>query len=502
MAWAFDGYVLDPARRELRQGRSRIIDLEPQVFDVLVYVIQHRDHVVSKEELFGAVWKGRIVSDSALTTRINAARRAIGDDGKSQRLIRTVQGKGVRFVGAVEETPVGEGRLDGSGARHGLVGVEPKNCSVGVLRFQIGGEGKQGAGFADALYENLVAALSLSGRLTVTELADSKLGERTRFVVRGHVYQRDDRLRVIVRCLHLTTGVHLWVDRFESPVEQELALIDRVVAVAAGCIDLRVQEAEVRRQKHRPSRHPDAYDLYRQAQPIFSFAGKQGIVRSLSLLEQAVRIAPDFAAALADAALCLQNLDINGWASDRALNRARAVEHARRALSAESDPQSMTTAAHVLVYFGEEVEVALAEIDRALALNPFRARGWFAGGMARLMAGQLDQAAAYFAKATALDPRDRLGRRSLAGAGIIDLCDGRLDAAVSRLRLAVNEFPHWATPYCALAAAYAQLGHEHDAVSVGERMRTADPTIVPTFEQFKKDAHRELLASGLKSMRV
>lgn len=103
MQFLFDDHVLDVARRELRRGLAPIA-VEPQVFDVLVYLVQNRDRVVSKDDLIAAVWGGRIVSDSTLTSRINAARKAIGDNGKEQRLIRTAVRKGIRFVGAVNES--------------------------------------------------------------------------------------------------------------------------------------------------------------------------------------------------------------------------------------------------------------------------------------------------------------------------------------------------------------------------------------------------------------
>ena len=100
--YLFEGYVLDTDRRELRLGAD-LVPVEPQVFDVLAYLIENRERVVSKEDLLASVWEGRSVSESALTTRINAARRAIGDSGGQQRLIKTLPRKGFRFVGVVRE---------------------------------------------------------------------------------------------------------------------------------------------------------------------------------------------------------------------------------------------------------------------------------------------------------------------------------------------------------------------------------------------------------------
>src|SRR5436190_18001852 len=102
MVLAFGDHRLDIKRRELRRG-GELIDLEPKVFDLLSFLVQHRNRVVSKDDLLQGVWGGRIVSESALTTRINAVRRALGDDGTAQRLVRTFTRKGIRFVGEVTE---------------------------------------------------------------------------------------------------------------------------------------------------------------------------------------------------------------------------------------------------------------------------------------------------------------------------------------------------------------------------------------------------------------
>src|SRR5882672_6117817 len=105
MRLLFGDCVLDPERRELSRGGAAV-HIEPQVFDLLLHLIRNRDHVVSKDDLLSAVWQGRIVSESTLSTRINAARSAIGDSGERQQLIRTVARKGLRFVGAVTQESI------------------------------------------------------------------------------------------------------------------------------------------------------------------------------------------------------------------------------------------------------------------------------------------------------------------------------------------------------------------------------------------------------------
>ena len=103
MRYLFEEYAFDTDRRELHHGAD-VVSVAPQVFDLLDYLIRNRERVVSKDDLINAIWNGRIVSDAALTTRVNAARSAVGDSGEEQRLIKTLPRKGFRFVGAVRET--------------------------------------------------------------------------------------------------------------------------------------------------------------------------------------------------------------------------------------------------------------------------------------------------------------------------------------------------------------------------------------------------------------
>ena len=102
MRYLFENYAFDTDRRELHRGPD-VVSVAPQVFDLLDYLICNRERVVSKDDLITAIWNGRIVTDAALTTRLNAARSAISDSGEEQRLIKTLPRKGFRFIGPVVE---------------------------------------------------------------------------------------------------------------------------------------------------------------------------------------------------------------------------------------------------------------------------------------------------------------------------------------------------------------------------------------------------------------
>jgi DNA-binding winged helix-turn-helix (wHTH) protein len=167
--FVFGDHVLDVERRELRRRGERIA-LEPQVFDLLVYLVRNRERVVSRDDLLEVIWGGRIVSESTMTSRINAARKAVGDSGGAQSLIRTVPREGIRFVGVVREepepaTPVHTRPVAGEPPRPALALLDKP--SIAVLPFaNLSGDPQQEY-FADGMVEEIITALSRIGGLLV-----------------------------------------------------------------------------------------------------------------------------------------------------------------------------------------------------------------------------------------------------------------------------------------------------------------------------------------------
>ena len=140
--FSFDDLELNTALFELRRGGARV-PLEPQAFDVLAYLVAHRDRVVRKDELMDAVWGGPFVSEAAVTSRIKQARRAVGDDGQAQRVIQTVHGRGYRFVASVGDGPV---VADRSSRVTGPVGSVRYTISDGLhIAFQVSGRTDEAA---------------------------------------------------------------------------------------------------------------------------------------------------------------------------------------------------------------------------------------------------------------------------------------------------------------------------------------------------------------------
>ena len=218
MEFSFGDHVLDPDRREQRRGTEPVA-LEPQVFDLLIYLLQNRDRVVSKDDLLAAVWGGRIVSESTLTSRISAVRRAVGDSGEVQRLIRTIPRKDIRFIGVVET-----GRNPAAPSR--TPPILPDKPSIAVLPFaNIAGDPEQEY-FADGMVEEIITALSRIRWLFVIARNSSftykgravnvkQVGQdlNVRYVLEGSVRKAGQRIRISAQLIEAASGAHLWADR-------------------------------------------------------------------------------------------------------------------------------------------------------------------------------------------------------------------------------------------------------------------------------------------------
>ena len=511
MEFAFGNHVLDVDRRELRRGVERIA-LEPQVFDVLVYLVRNRDRVVSKDELLRAIWGGRIVSKSTLTSRINAARKAVGDTGGAQRLIRTVPRKGIRFVGVVQEgaaAPVGA-RLAAVELPRPALSLLDKP-SIAVLPFaNLSGDPEQEY-FADGMVEEIITALSRIGGLFVIarnstftykgRAVDVKqIGRElgVRYVLEGSVRKGRERVRIAAQLIEAATDAHLWADRFDGSLEDVFELQDKVALSVAGILEPTLQTAEIQLSSGRPTTDLTAYELYLRALPPTSRGwGKEQILKVLGQLGQALERDPYYGPALGLAAVCHSDLDLAGWTDAEEANRSAGLALTRRALQVAGDyPDVVCNVAYVLAYFGEDIDAAARLIDSALELKPSFASGWWRSGWIRLMNGQPEIAIQHFEIGRRLNPRDLLG--SVLGIGAGHFFAGRFEEAKAALLLAVEEGPGWVPPHRFLASCYAYLGRLDQAREIVDRLRSLTTVVVPRATYWRNPEHRELFLSGLR----
>ena len=395
MEYRFGDCQLDVGRRELMRA-AKPIPIGPQVFDLLVYLVENRTRVVSKDDLLKGVWGGRIVSESTLTSHINAVRKAIGDNGEEQRLIRTVSRKGVRFVGTVHESkPWAQPASDPPESRLAL----PDGPSIAVLPFQnMSGDPEQEY-FADGVVEDIITALSrmrwlfviarnssftYKGRAIDIRQVGRELG--VRYVLEGSVRKAANRVRVTGQLIDATTGVHLWGDRFDGAPEDIFDLQDQVTASVIGAIAPHLEQAEIKRAKRKPTGSLDAYDYFLRGMARYYERDKEAISEALRLFYKAIDIDPNFASAYAMAAWCYAWRKINGWMSERDRETTETGRLVWRAAAlGPDDAVALSRGAHALGYVVGEVDAAITFVDRALVINPNLAGAWWASGWIRVL---------------------------------------------------------------------------------------------------------------------
>ena len=360
MRYFFENYALDTDRRELQRGTG-VVPTTPQVFDLLDYLIRNRERVVSKDDLVSAIWKGRIVSDAALTTRLNATRSVIGDSGEEQRLIKTLPRKGFRFIGAVHETnwpsgteSVPDSRFESSTPALAL----PDKPSIAVLPFEnLSGDPEQEY-FADGMVEEITIALSrfkslfviarnssftFKGRAVDIKEVGRQLG--VRYVLEGSVRKASRKVRITGQLIDAVTGAHIWADRFERDLTDIFALQDEVTAAAVSAIQPKLLQTETAMATRRRPENLTAYDFYLRAMQQYYISTREGLAEAIRLARRALELDPRFGLVAALAGICHMNNILWGYAVNAQFDRKEAVRLLRLALGVDDDdPDTLTWA--------------------------------------------------------------------------------------------------------------------------------------------------------------
>ena len=509
MIYVFENYSLDPDRRELRRG-TEVVDVEPQVFDLLHYLIDNRGRVVAKDDIIAAIWNGRAVSESALTSRLTAVRHAIGDTGKEQRLIRTFSRRGHRFVGKVCEGPAASlaPAAEFPPAKesiHAFVGSPdydelatdgprpalrlPDRPSIAVLPFQnISGDSEQEY-FTDGMVEEIITALSrmrwlfviarnssftYKGRTVDVKQVGRELG--VRYVLEGSVRKAAKRVRITSQLIDASMGVHLWADRFEGKLEDVFELQDRIMSSVIGAIAPKLEQAEIERAKRKPTESLDAYDHYLRGMARVYRWSREDIDEALRLFYRAIELDPDFASAYGIAAWCYFWRRANGWVSDTAQETAETVRLAGRAAElGKEDAVALAFSGLALSYVAGDVDASMAMVDRALLLNPNLAAAWNTSGLLRAIVGDPDTGIEHMARAMRFNPLDPLMFLTLTWSAFAHFVAGRYDRAWQLAERASREQPYFVNALRVAAACNALAGRLDEAQQCVGRALRLDP---------------------------
>jgi len=428
----FADFEIDIARHELRRAGA-IVHIEPQVFDLLVHLVRNRDRIVSKDELVDAIWQGRAISDAALSSRISAARRALGDSGNDQSFIRTLHKRGFRFVGDVEEDSsvpaagAGDQPPSTPAAAHEAAKLVPDaeplplpdKPSIAVLPFQNMSRDPDQEYFADGLTEDIITGLSrqrwffvIARNSTFTyksqavDVRDVATQLGVRYVLEGSVRKADNRVRVTSQLIDAANGSHLWADRYDRELADIFALQDDITNRVIGSVGPQILVAEAARVRRKPPQSIDAWDLVMQAVPHMWRMSTQDHGRAQELLQRAIALDAGYAhahALLGWTYVTMFNLDTRrpiGEFTDRTLAAGTTA-----VMLDDEDPWG-----HLVVGLGHarrrRPELALQHLSQSIELNPSFALGHAGLGYAMAVGGQPERGLQALEQARRLSPRD------------------------------------------------------------------------------------------------
>jgi TolB-like protein/DNA-binding winged helix-turn-helix (wHTH) protein/cytochrome c-type biogenesis protein CcmH/NrfG len=556
----FDRYVLDLDRGSLLLDGNEIA-LRPKTFAVLRYLIENCGRLVSKDELFAAVWPNIAVTDDALVQSIGELRRALGDDGA--RLIKTIPRRGYRFESDVSVVDlVGQPSADAlsvaaaspdaarplkSGARIGLfaafgiavllagmlwagIATEWKffnapgyanrstpnsveinaKPAIAILPFASQDNDPARDYFADGLTQDIINALGRFSELTVMSWnaafpykgKAASPGEiarnlAVRYQVEGSVLRTADRVRVTAQLVDVDGRV-LWSARFDEALADLFALQDKITIHIAGVLAIRVTEIEQRRVLAKPTESLEAYEYVLRARPALQRPARADLVEARVLLRRAIALDPNYAAAYAALAETYHVAAVMGWAESPADTLSRAEELANKALSINDSE----VRAHIILgrvhIFHQRYEQAKAEMDRAIAINPNDALGLAGRGNLLMWLGETDAAIEVLELARRIDPElNTVDRNALSLAYYLK---GRYAAAIEEAKLNLRRTTGANFSRIVLAAAYAEHSQADDAARVVAEVRRLDPTFDPREfgSKFLRPADLEHLRDGLR----
>ena len=506
MQFIFADHTLDTARRELRRG-SEPVAVEPQVFDLLVLLIENRDRVVSKDDLIASVWGGRVVSDSTLTSRINAARKAVGDSGEEQKLIRTIARKGIRFVGTL-------GEESSTASASAPIFPSPDRPAIAVLPFtNMSGEPEQEY-FSDGISEDIITALSklrwffviarnssfiYKGKAVHMRQVAEELG--VRYVVEGSVRKGGDRVRITAQLNDVATGSHIWAERYDRDFADVFAVQDEITEAIVAAIEPQLYAAENFHAQRKPPDSMDAWDLVMRALSHYWRVTRQDNVVAQALLEKAISIDPNYGQALGVLAASHTFSAHMGW-EDMAVSAPIAERAAQNAIRSDSEDPWAHYALGCVYLFARRFGDSLAEFELALRLNPnfSLAQGYY--GLALSYCGRWQEANDAARRAIRLSPRDPFSAVYYGIAAYAQFIGRNYDEAMQLAREAVRQRGDFVGAYRVLTAAAGISGQADVAAAALQELRRAQPNIslawIASQMPIMRDADREHYLAGFR----
>ena len=516
----FEDFELDTARFELRRGGQRI-PIEPQAFDLLVLLARNHDRTVTKEEVFSTIWAGRVVSDAALSSQVKAARRALGDDGASQRIISTVHGRGFRFLMPAQhaDDPAAGTSLGNEQPAEAATPVQARP-SVAVLPLTNLNRDPNEDYLADGISEDITTALAKHRWLTVIArnpafaFRHSTDGIRTigqklhaDYLVTGSVRKAGTRFRITVQVVDAATESSVWSERFDRNVTDIFELQDDISEQVAARIEAELGLSEQRKAERRPRKNLGAWDLYQLGLAEFYKFTAESNQRCQELLRRSIAIDPDFAGAHSRLAYAIVlSMVYFDAPTDPALMDGALAAAQRATELDDEDANAYFTLGRVRLA-RREYDLAIEALTHAVELNPCLAVTYCGLGDSLAYEGRLDEAIQQFETAIQLSPHDPFRWAFYSYRSLAHLFQGEFHAAASWARKAVQipNAQYWARAH--LVAALGHLGDQGQAQSALQDLLRIKPGFSLAFAKerlfyLKRDEQLESYLTGLRKAGV
>jgi TolB-like protein len=512
MLYRFESFELDTARVELREnGEARPV--ERQVFALLALLVENRERLVSKDEILEKVWDGRIVSEAAVSSRVKSARQALGDDGKSQRFIRTVHRQGFRFVASVRA----ERDVPTVAESPGGPPEPAERPSIAVLPFRLVGDAGPWAPIADALPHELIAELSRLRWLFVTargssfrlRAADIDAGEvgrllGVRYSLSGSVEVAGPRLAVTVDLVDTRSGGVVWADRFAGAIDAVHPIRAEIRARILAALEVQIPLHEANLARLTVTEKLDAWSAYHLGlQHMYRFNRKDNAAAA-ALFAHAVARDPGFARAHAGLSFVhfqtafLRNTD------DLATEIALARRHAERGVDLDPlDPFVNFTMGRTFWLEGD-LDGSLGWLERSTAISPNYAQGIYARAWTETLAGRGLEGRDHVDFAMQLSPLDPLYYAMLGTRAFTHVAEGEdAEAAAWAERAARSPGAHVLIAMIA-AAVQALAGDDARAAAWAANVRERKPALTRAdfFRSFpmKSETMRARMSGALERL--
>ena len=439
MIFRFGSFELDTDRIELRED-GLAVPVEPQVFALLRLLIENRSRVVTRDEIIERIWNGRIVSDSALSSRVKSVRQAIGDNGREQALVRTVHGIGFAFVAdVVTASTVSVTRSEAPDPDAQVPGQvpPPSRPSLAVLPFRVVGAAQPDLPIADALPQDLITGLSRLHWLMViargssfqfrgaeTSLEAVRRRLNVRYCLSGVVEVSGPALSVAVELGDTQTGGVVWSERFRAEVGAIHEIRDQILAAVTSAVEVRIPLNEAQLARSKAPENLDAWSAYHLGLHHMYRFNKTDNDIATGLFERAVAMEPGFARAYAGLSFThfqtafLRYSDVPGAGKLARLFASQCLE--RDPL----DPFGHFTMGRAQ-WLSDDLEASLPWLERANALNPNYAQALYSRGWVEALMGNAGASRVNIDAALVLSPLDplvygMLGARAMSHLGLGD----------------------------------------------------------------------------------